>query len=350
MKVIAAFDSFKGCLTARQACEAALEGVLSLRPEAEAFALPVSDGGEGLVDCLRSLEGMQPRRCRVRGPLGDAVEAEYLSDGATAVIEVAAACGLTLVEPSRRDVMRADTYGVGQLLADALRSGCRRIVVGLGGTATCDGGRAMVQALGDGGIDLRERRVEVTLASDVRNPLCGPEGAARVFAPQKGATPQQVEALEERLRTFARETERGGWAPESMAQHPGAGAAGGLGYALMAYLGARMQSGIELVLSLLRFDEALQGADIVLTGEGRSDRQTLMGKVPEGVLRRCLKAGVPVHLLSGGVEDEAELLAAGFASVQSINEGDPRPLEALMRPETATAQLQEAVRRVLPKI
>lgn len=343
MKVVAAFDSFKGCLTARQACGAALEAVLLQHPEARALALPLSDGGEGLVDCLRSLPGMHPQRCRVRGPLGDAVEAEYLSDGETAVIEVAAACGLTLVAPSRRDVMRADTYGVGQLLADALRSGCRRLVVGLGGTATCDGGRAMVEALRDGGVDMKGLQAEVVLASDVRNPLCGPEGAARVFAPQKGATPEQVEVLDERLRAFARETERAGWALPELALHPGAGAAGGLGYALMAYMGARMQSGIETVLSLLRFDEAIRGADLVLTGEGRSDRQTLMGKVPEGVLRHSLRAGVPVHLLSGGVEDEAELLAAGFASVRSINEGDTRPLEALMRPDTAMAQLQKAV-------
>lgn len=350
MKVVAAFDSFKGCLTARQACGAALEGVLSYRSDTEALALPVSDGGEGLTDCLRLLAGMQSRQCRVRGPLGETVEAEYLSDGTTAVIEVAAACGLTLVEESRRDVMRADTYGVGQLLDDALKSGCRRLVVGLGGTATCDGGRAMVEALRDSGRNLRDRTAEVVLACDVRNPLFGPEGAAFVFAPQKGATEQEVRVLDERLRTFVRKTEAAGWAPSSLAQHPGAGAAGGLGYALMAYLGAEMNSGIETVLSLLGFDEAIRGADLVLTGEGKSDRQTLMGKAPVGVLRHCNKVGVPVALLSGAVEDEAALKAAGFALVASINAGDPRPLEELMRPETATAQLQEAVRRVLLKI
>lgn len=350
MNVVAAFDSFKGCLTARQACGAALEAIGALHPEARTLALPLSDGGEGLVDCLRALEGMRPRRCRVRGPLGDEVEAEYLSDGETAVIEVAAACGLTLVEKSRRDVMKADTYGVGQLIADALGSGCRRLVVGLGGTATCDGGSAMVEALRDSGVDLKAQKAEVVLASDVNNPLCGPEGAARVFAPQKGATAQEVEVLEERLHSFARKTEEEGWAPASLAQHPGAGAAGGLGYALMAYMGARMQSGIETVLSLLRFDEAIRGADLVLTGEGKSDRQTLMGKAPVGVLHHGLKAGVPVALLSGAVEDEAALKAAGFAFVAGINEGDGRPLEELMRPETATAQLQEAVRRVLLKM
>lgn len=350
MKIVAAFDSFKGCLTARQACGAALEAVLSQHPQARTLALPLSDGGEGLVDCLRALEGMHSCRCRVRGPLGDGVEAEYLSDGETAVIEVAAACGLTLVEESRRDVVRADTYGVGQLIADALKGGCRRLVIGLGGTATCDGGCAMVEALRDGGVDMKALGAEVVLASDVNNPLCGPEGAARVFAPQKGATAAQVDVLEERLRAFARKTEAGGWASPELARHPGAGAAGGLGYALMAYLGARMQSGIETVLSLLCFDEALKGADFVLTGEGKSDRQTLMGKVPVGVLHHSREGGVPVVLLSGAVEDDAALKAAGFAFVESINAGDPRPLEELMRPETATAQLQEAVRRVLLKI
>lgn len=350
MKIVAAFDSFKGCLTARQACGAALEAVLSQHPQARTLALPLSDGGEGLVDCLRALEGMHLCRCRVRGPLGDGVEAEYLSDGETAVIEVAAACGLTLVEESRRDVVRADTYGVGQLIADALKGGCRRLVIGLGGTATCDGGCAMVEALRDCGVNLKQRKAEAVLASDVNNPLCGPEGAARVFAPQKGATAQEVEVLEERLRSFARKTEEKGWASPELARHPGAGAAGGLGYALMAYLGARMQSGIETVLSLLGFDEAIRGADLVLTGEGKSDRQTLMGKAPVGVLHHGLKVGVPVALFSGAVEDEVTLKAAGFAFVAGINEGDARPLEALMRPETATAQLQEAVRRVLLKI
>ena len=350
MKIVAAFDSFKGCLTARQACEAALEAVLSQHPQAQVSALPLSDGGEGLVDSLRDLPGMHSRRSRVRGPLGDGVEAEYLSDGETAVIEVAAACGLTLVEASRRDVMKADTYGVGQLIADALKGGCRRLVIGLGGTATCDGGCAMVEALRDGGVDMKALGAEVVLASDVNNPLCGPEGAARVFAPQKGATAAQVEELEERLCSFACKTEEEGWAPPELARHPGAGAAGGLGYALMAYLGARMQSGIETVLSQLRFDEAVKGADLVLTGEGRSDRQTLMGKAPVGVLHHGIKVGVPVALLSGAVDDEAALKAAGFAFVESINAGDPRPLEELMRPETATAQLQEAVRRVLLKI
>lgn len=350
MKIVAAFDSFKGCLTARQACGAALEAVLSQHPQARTLALPLSDGGEGLVDCLRALEGMHSCRCRVRGPLGDGVEAEYLSDGETAVIEVAAACGLTLVEESRRDVVRADTYGVGQLIADALKGGCRRLVIGLGGTATCDGGCAMVEALRDCGVDMKQRKSEVVLASDVNNPLCGPEGAARVFAPQKGATAQEVEVLEERLCRFARKTEEEGWASPDLAQYPGAGAAGGLGYALMAYMGARMQSGIETVLSQLRFDEAVKGADLVLTGEGRSDRQTLMGKAPVGVLHHGIKVGVPVALLSGAVDDEAALKAAGFAFVESINAGDPRQLEELMRPETATAQLQEAVRRVLLKI
>ena len=350
MKIVAAFDSFKGCLTARQACGAALEAVLSQHPQAQVSALPLSDGGEGLVDCLRVLPGMHSHRCRVRGPLGDVVEAEYLSDGGTAVIEVASACGLTLVEASRRDVMKADTYGVGQLIADALKGGCRRLVIGLGGTATCDGGCAMVKALRDGGVDMKALGAEVVLASDVNSPLCGPEGAARVFAPQKGATVRQVEMLEERLCSFARKTEEEGWTPPELARHPGAGAAGGLGYALMAYLGARMQSGIETVLSQLRFDEAVKGADLVLTGEGRSDRQTLMGKAPVGVLHHGIKVGVPVALLSGAVDDEAALKAAGFAFVESINAGDPRPLEELMRPETATAQLQEAVRRVLLKI
>lgn len=344
MKVIVAFDSFKGCLTATEACETAREAILSVCPGADVVAMPMSDGGEGMVEALHHLPHARRVCARVHDPLMREREAEYLvDDDATAYMEMAAACGLTLVEASLRNPLTATTRGVGEMLLDAAARGCRRIVMGLGGSATCDGGRGLVEVLEESGYDFRSPTLQIDVACDVRNPLFGENGAAYVFAPQKGATEQQVALLDRRLRDFALETERRGLATASDAERPGAGAAGGLGYALMTYMGARMHSGIEMVLQLLHFDEALRGADMMITGEGRSDRQTLMGKVAHGVLSAAGRRGVPVHLVSGGVEDEALLREAGFASVRSINEGDPRPLAVLMGKEVAKRHLKDVI-------
>ncbi len=344
MKVIVAFDSFKGCLTAVEACETAREAILSVRPGTEVVAMPMSDGGEGMVEALHHLPHVERVCARVHDPLMRECEAEYLvSNDATAYMEVAAACGLTLVEPEKRNPVTASSRGVGEMLLDAAARGCRRIVVGLGGSATCDGGRGMVEVLEESGYDFRSPTLRIDVACDVRNPLFGENGAAYVFAPQKGATEQQVRLLDRRLRDFALETERRRLATPADADLPGAGAAGGLGYALMTYMGAKMHSGIEMMLELLRFDEALKGADMVFTGEGRSDRQTLMGKVAHGVLLAAGRWGVPVHLVSGAVEDAVLLSGAGFSSVRSINEGDRRPLAVLMGKEVAKMHLKNVI-------
>lgn len=338
-KIICAFDSYKGCMSAKEACHAAAAGLHESYPDAEVVCLPMSDGGEGMVDCIAEAVGATIVSVKVHDPLMQTIEAEYAisADNTTAYMEMAAASGLPLVPKEKRNPMLTTTYGVGDMILDAVKRGCKKIVMGIGGSATCDGGRGMIECL-ESSLPLP---LEIIVASDVSNPLYGENGAAYIFAPQKGATPEQVKLLDEQLVNFARETEAKGIALPSLAQHPGAGAAGGLGYGLMAYLGATLQSGIDLLLDTIHFDDQIQGAAFILTGEGKSDKQTLMGKVPEGILKRATKQGIPVHLLSGAIEDAADLKEAGFASVRSINEHDHRPLEVLLQKDNAMANMRK---------
>ena len=220
--------------------------------------------------------------------------------------------------------------------------------MGIGGSATCDGGRGMLDSLRDKRISF-DSVPHVTVACDVTNPLYGANGAAYVFGPQKGATPEQVVELDERLRDFARDLERRGLATADMANAPGAGAAGGLGYGLLACLHATLKPGIDIILDIADFDAAIADADLVITGEGKSDAQTLMGKVPQGVLKRCMRHGIPCHLLSGAIENVDDLKAAGFASVSSINTGDSRPIDILMQREIAMENMKNAVATLLTR-
>lgn len=349
MKIICAFDSFKGCMTAKEACHAAASGLRNRYPDANIVCLPMSDGGEGMVDCIAESVNARMVSVMVHDPLMQMIEAQYAisPDGSTAYMEMAASSGLPLVPIANRNPMLTTTYGVGDMILDAIGRGCRRIVMGIGGSATCDGGKGMIDCLKDH-LPLRavgdpSCPIEVVVASDVSNPLYGENGAAYVFAPQKGATPEQVKLLDDRLRTFASETVSRGIALPDLADYPGTGAAGGLGYGLMAYLDAKLQSGIDLLLDTIRFDEQIRGADFILTGEGKSDSQTLMGKVPFGILSRANRQGIPVHLLSGAIEDPVQLKDAGFSSIRSINEGDARPLEILMHREVAIANMKKQV-------
>lgn len=337
MKVVFAFDSFKGCMSAQEACHSAATGLLAVHPEAETLCLPMSDGGEGLVACIAEAADAKWVSVQVHDPLMQQIEARYAisSDGHTAYMEMAAASGLTLVPEDKRNPMVTTTYGVGDMILDAIQRGCHKIIMGIGGSATCDGGQGMIACL-EGHLPLP---VEIVVASDVSNPLYGENGAAYVFAPQKGATPEQVVLLDERLRAFARHTEACGIATPALAEHPGAGAAGGLGYGLMAYLGATLRSGIDLVLDTIHFDTQISGADFIVTGEGKSDEQTLMGKVPMGILQRAKRQHIPVHLFSGAIENQEALLAAGFSTVRSINEQDHRPLHILMQKTVAMENL-----------
>jgi len=336
-KIIVAIDSFKGCLTSAEANRAAAEGILSQVPEAEVIQIPVSDGGEGWLEAVYSAMGGRMQDVLVNDPLMRPIVAQYLINGDTAVIEMAKASGLTLLSPEERNPMVATSYGTGTLVADAVSKGCRHIIVGLGGSATSDCGMGMLQAIIDsfaphdswGDIQALED-VRFTIATDVRNPLCGEKGAAHVFAPQKGATPEMVIALDERAKRFAEESAlRFGYDRQEM---PGAGAAGGLGYAFLQYLNADCRSGIDLLLDAVRFEEQLTGASLVITGEGSADRQTLMGKLPFGILQRA--NDVPVVLITGRIKDHESLLEAGFSQVMCINPPD-LPLEEAMNPETA---------------
>ncbi len=331
MRVLIAPDSFKGSLTAPQAAEALSRGWQRARPGDEITALPLADGGEGTVEALMAALGGEWRTTRVAGPLGSPVEARWalLGGGDTALVEMAAASGLMLVPEDRRNPLHTSTFGTGELLRAALEAGARTILLGIGGSATNDGGAGMAQALGfrllrrDGSVfatpasgqdleniarvdgtavhpALREARIRV--ACDVDNPLTGPEGAAHVYGPQKGATPDIVRRLDAGLHTWARAVEAA--VGQDYSTVPGAGAAGGLGFALQTLCGAELVSGINLVLDALRFSERTREASLVLTGEGRIDSQTMRGKTIAGVVRRAGEAGVPVWAFAGKSEVE----------------------------------------------
>ncbi|MCR4582850.1 MAG: glycerate kinase, partial [Prevotella sp.] len=318
-------------------------------PAAEVREVMVSDGGEGFLDAFHAAVGGEMVEIPVRDPLFRPVTARYLRYGQTVVIEMAEASGLTLLTPEERNPMVATSYGTGQLIAHAVRSGAQHIIVGLGGSATSDAGQGMLHAL----IDTFARQgnwddvhalkgVRFTIASDVQNPLCGLRGAACVFAPQKGATPEMVSRLDARARKFAEVSARHFGYDYSEA--PGAGAAGGLGYALMQYLHADCQPGIDLLLEAVGFDEMVQNADFIITGEGAADRQTLMGKLPMGILRHAKQT--PVCLLAGRLSHRDELLQAGFSRVECINPPD-FPLEEALRPEIAARHLRHTVSEIL---
>lgn len=337
MKVIIAIDSFKGCLTSKQANEAAAEGIRRVCPDAEVVEIPVSDGGEGYMEAFHAAIGGSLEEVVVRDPLMRPVTAKYLLHDEMAVIEIAQASGLTLLTKEERNPMVATSYGTGQLVADAVCKEARHIIIGLGGSATSDCGMGMLKALIDifakhGQWDDVEalKDVRFTIASDVENPLYGEKGAAHVFAPQKGATPEMVLRLDERAIKFAELSAKHFGYDRS--QQAGAGAAGGLGYAFMQYLNAKSMSGIQLLLDTIRFKELVADADLIITGEGSADRQTLMGKLPMGILEQA--GHTPVYLIAGRISDREELLNAGFARVDCINPPDIT-LEEAMRKEVA---------------
>ena len=345
MKVVVAIDSFKGCLTSQEANQAAAEGVRSVWTDAEVVQVPVSDGGEGFMEAFRAAIGGEIVEVVVRDPLMRPVTARYLLRDRLAVIEIAQASGLTLLSKVERNPLVATSYGTGQLVADAVRRGAQHIIVGLGGSATSDAGMGMLRALIDAFAkrgswdDVEEvKSVRFTIASDVKNPLCGEQGAAHVFAPQKGASQEDVLTLDERARKFA----------EVSAKHfgydrqeiPGAGAAGGLGYAFLQYLNAECKPGIELLLETIGFKEMVKDAALVVTGEGSADRQTLMGKLPMGILQQA--GGVPVWLIAGRISDREQLLQAGFTRVECINPPGIS-LEEAMRKEVAVAHIKRTI-------
>ena len=345
MKVIIAIDSFKGCLTSKEANGAAAEGIRRVYPDAEIVEVPVSDGGEGYMEAFHAAIGGRLVEVAVRDPLMRPITAKYLLHDETAMIEIAQASGLTLLTNEEHNPLVATSYGTGQLVADAIRKGSKHIIVGLGGSATSDAGigmlRALINAFTKNGQwdDIKEvKDVAFVIASDVKNPLYGEKGAARVFAPQKGATLEMVRRLDERAWKFAElSAKHFGYDCSQMA---GAGAAGGLGYAFLQYLHAESKSGIRLLLDTIRFKELVKGADLIITGEGSADRQTLMGKLPMGILEQS--GGVPVFLIAGRISDREELLNAGFARVECINPPGIS-LEEAMRKEVALQNISQVL-------
>ncbi|ONM42471.1 glycerate kinase [Halopseudomonas pachastrellae] len=355
MKLVIAPDSFKESLSARAVAEAIAAGWARVYPDAELLLCPMADGGEGTVDALLSATDGKLQQTRVSGPLGDPVEAHWgLLPNAQAIIEMAEASGLHRVEPGRRDVLAASSHGTGELIRAALDAGVRRFVLGLGGSATNDGGAGLLAALGvrfldrEGqelplggaalarlsqidltGLDTRLAQVEVMVAADVDNPLCGPRGASAVFGPQKGASPEQVAQLDEALAHYA--DVMAATLGEDLRDLPGVGAAGGLGFAARAVLRAGFRPGVELVAELSGLAQAMQGADLVITGEGRLDGQSLHGKTPVGVARLARTAGVPVIALAGSLgEGYQRLYAEGIGAAFSLAPG-PLSLEQAMQ-------------------
>lgn len=359
MKVLVAPDKFKGSLTALQAAQAMERGIRKAVPDARVVMVPLADGGEGTVEAMVNVPGGQIINITVTGPLGNAVRSNFgligpsvlsqMGLGAkgtgmfSGIIEMALASGLALVPPEKRNPLTTTTYGTGELIRAALNENCKKIIIGIGGSATTDGGMGMAQALGavfydKNGVELglgsgqylsqvedievsgMDKGIEDTtfiIASDVRNPLCGPDGAAAVYGPQKGATPEMVKQLDEGLEHFAGVIKkRLGMDVKNV---PGGGAAGGLGAGLMAFTGAEMRSGVEVIMDAVWFDHKLNDVDLVLTGEGQIDAQTVFGKVVAGVARRSKASGVPVIAIGGGTTPEAEpLLSIGINEIHQF--------------------------------
>ena len=350
MKIVVAIDSFKGCLTSKEANQAAAEGIRRNFPDAEIVQIPVSDGGEGFMEAFYTAIGGELVDVPVKDPLMRPIMAKYLLHDETAVIEMAQASGLMLLSKEERNPMAATSYGTGQLVADAVRKGAKHIIVGLGGSATSDAGIGMLRALIDAFArhgqwdDIEElQHVRFTIASDVKNPLCGENGAAHVFAPQKGATPEDVLALDGRAMRFAYVSAMHFGYDRSRME--GAGATGGLGYAFLQYLNADCKPGIQLLLETIHFDEIVRDAELVITGEGSADRQTLMGKLPMGILQQS--KDVPVYLIAGRISDREQLLQAGFSHVECINPAGI-PLEEAMRKDVAMQNIRDVVTNIKP--
>lgn len=374
MKFVIAPDSFKGSLTAKEAATAMANGIRRVFPHADYQLVPMADGGEGTVQALVDATGGQIIRATVHDPFDRTTVASYglLGDGKTAVIEMAAASGLQFVNDQNRNPLVTSTYGTGELILDAISRGVKQIIVGLGGSATVDGGAGMAQALGirlldvagneiahGGGalnrlarVDISKlapglSRVKILLASDVTNPLTGEQGAARVFGPQKGATPEMVATLDKNLSHFSAVVKRDcGSSPASIA---GAGAAGGLGFGLLAFTAAEIHRGVDLVLRFTDFAHRVAGADYVFTGEGQIDFQTQFGKTPLGVSRlaRQVVPGVPVIALAGSIGQGVAVLNDDFTAIFATPTGAKDLSQAIADAPADIAQTAENVARLI---
>ena len=368
MKIVIAPDSFKGSLTALQVAEAIEVGLRRVFPDAAIEKIPMADGGEGTVQSLVDATGGQILTAQVLDPLGNSINAQYgvLGDGITAVIEMAAASGLTLVPEDKRDPRLTTTYGTGELIRVALAHGCRKLIIGIGGSATNDGGAGMAQALGaklltasgeqiepGGGslatlnsIDLSEldpgiAETETVVACDVNNPLTGKQGASHVYGPQKGATPEMIRVLDANLVHFDKIVQRD--LSKSVGNVPGAGAAGGLGAGLMAFLDASLKSGIEIVTEATQLSKRFAGADLVITGEGQINFQTVFGKTPVGIAKVAKTYNLPVIAIAGSIADNSD--GVYDAGIDAMIDIVPEPMSLENAIENATTLIETAAER-----
>lgn len=374
-KIVIAPDSFKGNLTSLQVATCLEKGIKRVLPEAECIKVPMSDGGEGTVESMVDAAQGEFVKKRVKGPVGKLVTARYgwLAGRETAVIEMAQASGLPLLDDSEKNPLKTTTYGTGQLILDAINRSAKTIIIGIGGSATNDGGAGAAQALGvrfldaEGreikelgcggmlikiaaidmqGLDARVNDVDIVVACDVENPLCGKKGAAHVFGPQKGATPEMVATLDANLEYFGRLIKQ--QLGKGVSRVPGAGAAGGLGAGLMAFAGARLKSGIDIVLEATGLERCIQDADIVITGEGRVDFQTAFGKTPAGVAKAAKKHNVPVIAIGGALTDDArKVFEYGIDSMASAAVKTMSLAEAMRDARTHLANASERVIRTV---
>lgn len=370
MKITIAIDSFKGSITSLEAGECAKKGVLKVFPNAEVVTMPIADGGEGTVEALSHGLNGKINTVIVKNPLGEPILSEYGQAGDTAIIESAKACGITLIKKEQLNPMIVTTYGVGEIIKDAISKGIRKFIIGIGGSATNDCGIGMLQALGfrfldkfgkdvgfganglkdivkiDNSLALKELKdCEFNVACDVDNPLCGERGASKVYSPQKGAKPSDIPLMDKYMSDFADLTKT--IYPFADKNAKGAGAAGGLGFAFIVYLSATLKSGIDLILEKMGIENSIKDSSLVITGEGRLDEQTIMGKAPIGVARLAKKYGVPVLAFAGSVSDSAGIcnqhgLDGVFGILNSVT-----TLENAMEKERAKFNLEFTVEQVL---
>lgn len=370
LKILVAIDSFKGSMTSLEAGNSAMEGIKRSIPDTEVTVLPVADGGEGTVQALTMGMGGALHTVTVKNPIGEDICALYGVINKTAVIEIASACGIALISGDQLNPMNTTTFGVGQIIKDAISNGIRDFIIGIGGSATNDGGIGMLGALGFRFLD--ENREEVgygakelskikyiesndaipqlkeckfNIACDVTNPLCGDNGCTKIFAPQKGAKEQDIETMERGMESYAKVTKK--YFPNADMNYKGAGAAGGLGFAFMGYLNGKLQSGIDLVLDKINIEQHIKNADLIVTGEGRIDSQTVMGKAPIGIAKLAKKYGKTVVAFSGCVTRDANICNKhGIDAIFPIVRGVCTLSEA-MNKENAMANMTDCVEQVM---
>ena len=370
MKIVIASDSFKGSLSSIEVAQAATRGIKAVYPDCDVVAVNVADGGEGTVEAIVDALGGEIVHTTVSDPLDRPIQARYGIAGEKAIIEMAAASGLPLLQPAERNPWMTSTYGTGEMIMDAIQRGCRQFLVGIGGSATNDAGTGMLQAMGfrfydandnetlhcsggtmqdivridDSHVPDSVRQSTFTIACDVDTPFCGPEGAAPVFAPQKGADAEMVAKLDAGMTSFAHVIENKYGI--NIVPVAGAGAAGGMGGAFRAFLDAKLQRGIEMVLDSIDFNAIIQDADLIITGEGKIDFQTAKGKTAAGVLARAKQQGIPVVAIGGCVEMCESVEQMGFAGIYPILE-EKVPLEIAMRPDFAAKNVEKTITKLL---